>query len=74
MYLRVLLLATIAGKVVAVKIFHRQFMGMQLPIGNPYFEGGRQGVKRRRVEAGVEQRIKSPLTWGMIPEMQYGAS
>ena len=43
---------------------------MKLPLDSPYIKGVRQGIKRKQVEAGTEQRVRRPMTWGMLTEMQ----
>ena len=60
---------TIGSKLVAVNFYHMQYRGMKLPLDSPYIKGVRQGIKGKQVEAGTEQRIRRPMTWGMLTEM-----
>jgi len=62
--------STVGGKLVGVSFYHQQYKGMKLPLGSPYLRGVMQGIRRKQAESGVEQRIRRPLTWGMIMEMQ----
>lgn len=66
--------ATIGGKLAAISFFHQQYMGVKLPLGNAFLKGVRLGIKRRQVGEGVQQRIRRPLSWGMITEMQREAA
>ena len=62
---------TIGSKFVAVNFYHMQYdKGMKLPLDSLYIKGVRQGIKRKQVEAGAEQRMRGPLTSGMLTEMQ----
>ena len=61
---------TIAGKSVAVQFYHEQFVGLSLPLGNPLIRSVKQGIKRAHVEKGTQQRVRRPLTRGMLTNMQ----
>ena len=39
-------------------------------LDNPLIRSGRQGIKRARVEEGSQERVRRPLTWGMLTGMQ----
>ena len=41
-----------------------------MPLDNPLIRSGRQGIKRAHVEEGSQERVKRPLTWGMLTGMQ----
>ena len=41
-----------------------------MPLGNPLVESVKQGSKRARVEKGTQQRVRRPLTWGILTRMQ----
>ena len=62
--------STIVGKLVAINFYHEQFVGMSVPMGNPLIRSVRQGIKRAHVEMGSQQRVRRPLTWGMLTGMQ----
>jgi len=62
--------ATVGAKLVAVNFYHLQYKRMKLPLDSPYIKGIREGIRRSQAEAGLEQRVRRPLTWGMITEMQ----
>lgn len=61
---------TIRGKLVAVSFYHQQFRNMSLPLGSTYIKGVGQGIKRKHVEMGTQQKVRRPLTWGMLCYMQ----
>ena len=61
---------TISGKLVAINLYHEQFVGLSMPLGNPLIRSVKQGNKRAHVEKGTEQRMRRPLTWGMLTRMQ----
>lgn len=61
---------TIAGKLVAINFYHEQFVGLSLPLGNPLIRSVKQGIKRAHVEKGSQQRVRRPLTWGILTRMQ----
>lgn len=60
----------IVGKLVAINFHHEQFVGLSVPMGNPLISSVRQGIKSAHVEMGSQQRVKRPLTWGMLTGMQ----
>jgi len=62
--------STIVGKLVAINFYHEQFVGLSVPLGNPFIRSVRQGIKRAHVEKGSQQRVRRPLTWGMLTGMQ----
>lgn len=66
--------STIGGKLVAVSLYHQQCWGIKLPLGNVFLKGVRKGIKRKQVEEGVQQKIRRPLSWGIITEMQGEAA
>ena len=55
---------------VAIIFFHEQFVVLSMPLDNPLIRSGRQGIKRAHVEEGSQERVKRPLTWGMLTGMQ----
>ena len=61
---------TIAGKLVATNIYHEQFVGLSMPLGNLLIRSVRQGIKRAHVEKGTQQRVRRPFTSGMLTRMQ----
>ena len=62
--------STIVGKLVAINFYHEQFLGLSVPMSNPLIRSVRQGIKRGHVEMGSQQKMRRPLTWGMLTEMQ----
>ena len=64
----------IAGKLVAVQLYHEQFVGLSSPLSNPLISSGKQGINRAHVEKGTQQRVRRPLTWGMPTTMQESIS
>ena len=60
---------TIAGKLVAINFYHEQFVGLSMPLGIPLIESVKQGTKRAHVEKGTQQRVRRPLTWGILTRM-----
>ena len=63
-------LSTIRGKLVAVSFYHQQFRDMSLPLSGAFVRGVGEGIKRKHVEKGTQQRVRRPLTWGMLSYMQ----
>ena len=61
---------TIAGKLVAIIIYHEQCVGLSMPLGNPLIRSVKQGIKRAHVEKCTQQRVRTPSTWGMLTRMQ----
>ena len=55
---------------VAIIFFHEQFVVLSMPLDNPLIRSGRQGIKRAHVEEGSQERVRRPLTWGMLTGMQ----
>ena len=62
--------STTVGKLVAINFYHEQFLGLSVPMSNPLIRSVRQGIKRAHVGMGSQQKVKRPLTWGMLTEMQ----
>ena len=65
--------STVAGKLVAVKFFHEQWMGKSLPLNHFRIKAVREGIKRAHVEEGTQQRVRRPLSWEMLKEMEKAA-
>ena len=65
--------ATVAGKLVAVNFYHEQWVGLSLPISHVRVKAVRQGIKRAHVESGSQQRVRRPLTSGMLAGMEGGS-
>ena len=61
---------TIAGKLVAISFYHEQFVGLSMPLGNPLIISVKQGINRAHVEKGTQQRVRTPLTWGILTRIQ----
>ena len=62
--------STIVGKLVAINLYNEQFLGLSVPMSNPLIRSVRQGIKRAHVGMGSQQKVRRPLTWGMLTEMQ----
>ena len=62
--------STIVGKLVAINFYHEQFVGLSMLMNNPLIRSVRQGIERAHVEKGSQQRVRRPLTWGMLRGMQ----
>ena len=41
-----------------------------MPLGNPLIRSVRQATKGAHVEKGDQQRVRRPLTWGMLTRIQ----
>ena len=41
-----------------------------MPMNNPLIRSVRQGIERAHVETGSQQRVRRPLTWGMLRGVQ----
>ena len=65
--------APMAGKPVAVSLYHEQWVGLSLPIVHVRARVVRQGVKRVHVVSGNQQRLRRPLTWGILVGMDGAA-
>ena len=59
-----------AGKLVAINIYHEQWVGLSLPVNHVMVRAVRQGVKRAHVESGTQQRLRRPFSWGMLAGME----
>ena len=62
--------STIASKLVEAHLYHELFVGLYLPLGNPLIRSVKRGIQRAHVEKGTQQRVRRPLTWGMLTEVQ----
>ena len=62
--------STIVGKLVAINFYHEQLLGLSVHMSNPLIRSVRQGIKRAHVGMGSQQKVRRPLTWGMLTEMQ----
>ena len=62
--------STLAGKLVAVNFFHEQWMGKSLPLNHFRIKTDREGIKRAHVEGGTQLRMRRPLSWEMLKEME----
>ena len=62
--------STIVGKLVAINFYHEQFLGLSVPMSNPLIRSVRQGIKRAHVGMGSQQKVRRPLMWRMLTEMQ----
>ena len=58
--------STIVGKLVAMNFYHGQFLGLPVPMSNSLI---RQGIKRAHVGMSSQQKVRRPLTWGILTEM-----
>ena len=56
----------VAGKLVAVNVYHEQWVGLPLPLQHFRIKAVRKGIKRAHVEALNQMRVRRPLTWDMI--------
>ena len=50
--------------------YHEQFVGLSAPMNNPLIRSVTQGIKRAHAETGSQQRVRRPMTWGMLRGMQ----
>ena len=57
----------------AINFFHEQWMGKTLPLNHFRIKAVKEGIKRAYVEGGTQQRMRRPLTWGMLKEMEEAA-
>ena len=48
----------------------RAVLGATVPMSNPLIRSVRQGIKRAHIGMGSQQKVRRPLTWGMLTEMQ----
>ena len=48
----------------------RAVRGRIFALGNPLIRSIKQGIKRAHAEKGTQQRVRRPLTWGMLAGMQ----
>ena len=62
--------STIVGKLLAINLYHEQSLRLPVPMSNPLIRSVRQGIKREHVGMGSRQKVRKPLTWGMLTEMQ----
>ena len=62
--------STIVGKLVVINFYHEEFLGLSVPMSNPLIRSVRQGIKRAHVEMSRQQRVRRPLTRGMLTGMQ----
>ena len=64
---------TVTGKLVAVNFYLELWVGLPLPVSRVSVKAVTQGIKRAHVESGSQQRVRRPLTWGMLAEMEGGS-
>ena len=57
----------------AVNFFHEQWMGKTLPLNHFRIKAVKEGIKRAHVEGGTQQRMRRPLSWEMLKEMEEAA-
>ena len=62
--------ATVVGKMVALNVYHEQWVRLSLPLQHFRIQAVRMGIKRAHVEAGNQARVRRPLTWEMIRVME----
>ena len=65
--------STVAGKMVAVKFFHEQWMGKSLSLNHFLMKAVREAIKRAHVEEGTQQRMRRPLSWETLKYMKEAA-
>ena len=58
--------STVAGKLVAVNVYHEQWVGLSLPPQHFRIKAVKKGIEKAHVEAGNQTRVRRPLTWEMI--------
>ena len=58
------------GKLLAINLYREQFLGLSVSMSNPLIRSVGRGIKRARVEMGGQQKVRRPLTWGMLMGMQ----
>ena len=59
-----------AGKLVAVNLYHEQWVGVSLPLQHFRIKAVKKGIKRAHVEAGNQTWARRPLAWEMIKVME----
>ena len=62
--------ATVAGKLMAVNLYHEQWRGLSLPLQHFRIQAVKKGVRRAYAEAGNQARVRRPLTWEMTRVME----
>ena len=60
----------IAGKLVVIKFYNEQFVGLSMPLGNTLIRSVKQRIKGAHVEKGTHQRVRRRLTWAILTIMQ----
>ena len=65
--------STVAGKLVAFDFVHEQWIRKSLPRNHFRIKAVREGIQRAYVERGSQQRMRRPLSWEMLKEMEEAA-
>lgn len=61
---------TIMEKLQAVNFYHGQWVDLSLPLDHFRIKAVRQGIKRAYVEVGNQPRLRRPLTWEPVKELE----